>query len=386
MERAAVESALARLDAWVEARDFRGWDPHDALNSPLVKAFTFGQRRLGQVWVQLLRRSPVNVRPLLGVRTGHNPKAMGLFLASYWRKYQLSGEARHLERVRWLAEWLRDDAARTAHGLGWGYNFDWPNRDFFAPAGTPTVVNTAFVGLALLDVQLSDFDARSLLRAACDFIRFDLRQTPGGPGELCLSYTPLDGRRVHNANVLGAWLLAETAARTGDAELADLALSAARYTARRQRADGSWLYGEAAHDAWVDGFHTGYVLLALRGLGRAVETQEFELAVNRGYAYWKARCLGPEGAPRYYPDRPYPQDAHSAAVSILTLLAFARDDPAAAPLAEQMVHWAITNLQAPDGSFDYEISRRYRIRIPYMRWTQAWMQRALTEWVVRAHA
>jgi hypothetical protein len=399
----SVAEALARLDTWIETHDFQGWDPHDALNSPLLKTLTFGRRRLGQVWVQLLRRSPVNVRPLLRVKIGHNPKGMGLFLASYWRKYQMGGEARHLERARWLAGWLRYNAVPTAHGVGWGYNFDWPNRDFFAPAGTPTIVNTAFVGLALLDVWdgpgsagvcsapgaaagAIEFDTLSLVTRACDFIRHDLRQTPGGPGEVCFSYTPLDGRRVHNANVLGAWLLAETAARTGEAALADLALAAARYTARQQRSDGSWLYGEAAHDNWVDGFHTGYVLLALRGLGRALSTPEFDAAVSHGYAYWKAHCIGPGGAPRFYPDRLYPQDAHSAAASVLTLLAFAGQDPTAAALAAQAANWAIENLQAPAGCFDYEIYRWYRIRIPYMRWTQAWMQRALTEWVAITHA
>ena len=70
----------------------------------------------------------------------------------------------------------------------------------------------------------------------------------------------------------------------------------------------------------------------------------------------------------------------------MTLLEFAQDDPAAAPLAGQMVNWAIENLQAPEGCFDYEINRFYRNRIPYLRWTQAWMQRALTEWVAAAHA
>jgi hypothetical protein len=380
---------LARLDAWIEARNFEGWDPHDAHNSPLLKALTFGQRRLGQVWVQLLRRSPLNLRPLLGVKTGRNPKGLGLFLATYWRKYQLSGDPCHLERVRSFAAWLRANATRTPHGLGWGYNFDWPNRDFFAPAGTPTIVNTAFVGLGLL--ALMDEAAPATVQAACEFILNDLVRSDEGAGELCFSYTPLDRRRVHNANVLGAWLLAETVAHTNlssaDARrYTDTALAAARYTARRQRPDGAWLYGEAAHDGWIDSFHTGYILVALRGLGRALATTEFDTVVRRGYDYWKAHFIGPHGAPRYYPDQLYPQESHSAAQAILTLLEFAPDDPEAAPLARQTAQWAIQHLQAPAGCFDYEVRRYYRIRIPYMRWTQAWMQRALTEYVASPYA
>jgi hypothetical protein len=402
MTRGDVLAALARLDAWIEARNFSGWDPHDALNSPLLKALTFGQRRLGQVWVQLVKRSPINLRPLLGVRPGRNPKGQGLFLASYWRKFQLGGAPHHLEQVRSLAAWLTANVTPTPHGLGWGYNFDWPNRDFFAPAGTPTIVNTAFVGLAFLDLlnddrlpetAMSAEPIGATIRAACEFIAHDLHQTPGGADEVCFSYTPLDRRRVHNASLLGAWLLAEaatspamTAAGGRAPAWSELALRAARYSARRQRADGAWLYGEADNDNWVDSFHTGYVLVALNRLGKALGTSEFETTVAKGYAYWKAHFIGPGGAPRFYPDRPYPQEGHCAAQAILTLLEFAGDDAEAAELARQTAGWAIEHLQTPAGRFDDEIHGRYRIRVGYMRWTQAWMQRALTEWIACAYA
>src|SRR5437868_2984242 len=78
-----LRHASDALDHWIEAEGFAGWDPYDALNSPLLRALTFGSRRLGQVWVQLLKRSPLNLRSLLRISKGYNPKGMGLFLASY---------------------------------------------------------------------------------------------------------------------------------------------------------------------------------------------------------------------------------------------------------------------------------------------------------------
>jgi hypothetical protein len=67
------------------------------------------------------------------------------------------------------------------------------------------------------------------------------------------------------------------------------------------------------------------------------------------------------------------------AVAVLTFLAFADEDVEARPLAAQSAEWGIAHLQNPAGYFDYQITPSYRVRIPYMRWTQAWMQRALTE-------
>src|SRR6202012_1073457 len=47
-----IARALEKLDAWIEGQQFRGWDPHDALNSPLLRALTFGNRYLGIATLQ----------------------------------------------------------------------------------------------------------------------------------------------------------------------------------------------------------------------------------------------------------------------------------------------------------------------------------------------
>ena len=66
-------------------------------------------------------------------------------------------------------------------------------------------------------------------------------------------------------------------------------------------------------------------------------------------------------------------------IAILTFLAFDDRDPDGCASAWRMARWGVERLQDPAGYFHYQIHPRYRIRIPYMRWTQAWMQRALAE-------
>lgn len=402
-----IISALDSLDSWIEDQGFRGWDPHDALNSPLLRRLTL-QNRLARIfWLQLLRRSPLNPRPLLGIPKGYNAKGMGLFLASYARKYIVTHHPRHIEYVTFFARWLLENSARGYSGMSWGYNFDWPNRAFFAPAGTPTVVNTAFIGLAFLDMHLllrnelqwssvvggADIpegeagDERSrtrssaldVARSACNFVLRDLNVLAPAGDELCFSYTPLDHRFVHNANMMGAWLLASVFRQTGEPDLGAAALAAARFTARRQRPDGSWPYGDAANDRWVDNFHTGFVLVGLKRTGECLQTDEFHRCVRRGYRFWKERMFLADGTPKYYPDRTHPINVHSVAQAILTFLEFRQKDSEALEHAMRVAQWGIENLQDPSGYFYYWICRGYNIRIPYMRWSQAWMQRALTE-------
>lgn len=381
-----IQAAFDRLDRWVVERDYAGWDPHDALNSRWL-ARVAGRRRLaGQVLVQLLKKSPINVRHVLGVTVGRNPKAIGLFLDSYCRQYERSRSAVHLERIRSLADWLERNRSAGVPGAGWGYNFAWPNRSFFAPAGTPTVVNTSFIGLAF--VRLSDTlavedsaaagRALATAREACRFLRLGLNRLRDTADELCLSYTPMDQRIVHNANLLAGWLLAEVGSRTGDADLVADAQRIARFATHRQLADGSWPYGQGEQDRFVDSFHTAYVLLALRHIGRAAGAADYDASISRGFTRWREAFFRPDGLPRYFSDRNYPIDAHCAAVAIITLLEFA-EAPGAVKSADHLTRWMIDHMQHPSGYFCYQRTRLLTNRIPYMRWVQSWMHRCLSE-------
>lgn len=380
--------ALRALNRWLDANQYCGWDPYDALNSPIVRAASSHNRFFGQVAVQLLKRSPVNLRPLLGIAKGFNPKAMGLFLASSIRQHRMADSGAQA-RVKYFADWLIANTSPNVSGPAWGYNFDWPNRGFFAPAGTPTIVNTSFIGLAFLDLADADVPLRGLdsaralnvARGSCNFVLRDLWCDRRTRDELCFAYTPIDRRLVHNASLLGGQLLAEVGARTREPELIDAALATARFTVRRQRDDGSWAYGEASNDAWVDNFHTGYVLVSLSRISRCTNCHEFDPAIVRGYAYWKERMFLRDGTPKNRPDSVYPIDAHNIAQAVLTFLQFSDRDSEAAALASRVLEWGINQMQDPQGYFHFQISRLYRIRIPYLRWVQAWMQRALTEWI-----
>jgi len=402
-----VTEALGRLDIWIEQEQFRGWDPHDALNSPLLQRISGHNRLMGIALVQLLRRTPVNLRPLLRVRKGINPKAMGLFLTSSALKFISTREEANLRQVRFFWNWLIENATQGYAGPCWGYNFDWPNRGFFAPAGTPTIVNTAFIALSFLDAEPvltetsrfsapageekiqtgrrtaseSNMDALSIARGACEFVLSNLSVLRPSVNELCFSYTPLDRRFVHNANLLGAWLLAAVYHRTGESRLAESAIAASKFTVSRQSPDGSWPYGIARCDKWVDNFHTGYVLVSLKRIGRYLQTDEFDIATCRGYEYWKERMLLSHSIPKYYPDRVFPIDIHCVAQAILTFIEFSDIDPSAMNQAVRLSRWAIENLQDPKGFFHYQIQRWHRVRIPYIRWGQAWMQLALTKLV-----
>jgi hypothetical protein len=378
-------AAANDLDRWMAERDYAGYDPHDFLASPLVRAASLGNRWAAVAWTQLGRRLPIQIRPALHVPVARNPKGIGLVLAAQVRLAAAEGKAGpdRLNRARELVRWLDRAADRSHPGAGWGYPFPWANRDFMAPAGTPSSVATAFVGHALLDAadRFGIDEARSLAAEAGPFLTTALQRIPGSRDTFCFSYTPLDRRPVHNASLLAASLLA----RLGSAADVHLVHGALEFTLRAQRHDGAWPYGAGRRNQWVDSFHTGYILLALDGIGRDLEAagrgadrERIEAAVARGVAYWRASFFqGP--AVGTHPGDKFPVDAHAVAQAILTFLGLRHRIPDGLEEARRLAGWAMEEMRDPAGYYHYKHHGRWRNRVPYMRWVQSWMLVALAE-------
>jgi len=384
-----IAAAMVAVKTWLELNDFAGWDPFDLLNSPSLGRIGSRNRLAGIAIVQLGKRSPINLRPILRVPRVRNAKAIGLALSAYVELRELNGATSDEDRVRDLSTWLNLQSCRGYAGACWGYPFDWPSRSFSAPSGTPSVVTTYFCASALLRLALakgpgssdstSGVEAWRMARSACDFVMTDLNRLPDRTSSTYFSwsYTPLDHRQIHNANLLGARLLAEVGAETGEEPLKQLALDSAYFTAIRQRPDGSWPYGEDGRNWWVDSFHTAYVISALLSIANLLKDEFLLRAALNGYAYWSTTCFLPDGTPKWGPSRLYPIDIHSAAQAIISFLDFSAHDANAKDAAMQVALWTLDHMQTAKGHFAYQQRRLHRIEIPYARWSQAWMFAAL---------
>jgi hypothetical protein len=379
---ALAKEATSRLLAYCQANDWAGYDPFDALNSRFFEAVPFLHFRLLRlVLTQVMKRSPINFRPLLLVPRTQNPKGLALFLAALLKLNRLGLlEQKQKELVPDLARKLEALRSPGPSYWCWGYSFPWQTRTVLVPRGAPNLVCTTFVASALLDLYDESGETRWLDMAvsAADYVLNELYWTDGGTVAGFGYPTPSSKSQVYNANFLGAALLCRVAFESGKERFLEPALKVARYSAAGQRADGSWHYSEAPTQRWIDNFHTGYNLCALRRIGDCAGTSEFEERVLRGLDYYRQHFFTEDGAPKYFHNRTYPLDVHSAAQSIITLLDlehFHRDN---SRLAHRVLRWTLTNLRAPCGCFFYHRNAWGTNKIHYMRWSQAWMLLALS--------
>lgn len=374
-------TALLKLFAYCLANDWAGYDPYDALNSKLFESSRFAKSRLARLALtQALKRSPINIRGLLQIPKTQNPKGIALFLSTLLKAPELcTRETGDLARL--LAERIAALRSADSPQWCWGYSFPWQTRSIIVPRGAPNLVCTTFVAGALLDLyeRRPQPEYLSMASSAADYILNELYWSDGG-AVAGFSY-PLSSVRnqVHNANFLAAALLCRVAKHTRDERFVGPALLAARYSAAKQQSDGSWFYGEGPAQQWIDNFHTGYNLCALQSLSRDAGTAEFESNLQQGFEFYRANFFREDGAAKYFHNRTYPLDIHSVAQSILTLLAFKNRHPDNTRLAFSVFQWAMNNMWDDRGFFYYRVLRFGTIRTSYIRWSQAWMLRALAE-------
>jgi hypothetical protein len=375
---ARVRDVTARLLTYCRNRRWAGYDPYDALNSRVFRALPFLDFKLARlVLTQGIKRSPINLRPLLAVPPSPNPKGIALFLSALI-KLEKIGLVEGDRTMRSLAETLLSLRSAGQRHSCWGYNFDWQTRGDLVPKGSPNIICTTFAAHALLEAYERSGESSYLQAAtsAAEFIR-DILFWRKSDTLACFSYTPLGRNEIHNANLLGAALQCRVARASGREEFLRPALDAARYSVGRQHEDGAWDYGEAPSQRWIDNFHTGYNLTALRRIGAYGETKEFEPAVRRGFTYYRDHFFRADGAPRYFHNAAYPIDIHSAAQSLITLVSLDGLDQGNAGLAASVLRWTLDNMWDARGFFYFQKHPAYTMRVSFMRWSQAWMLLAL---------
>jgi rhamnogalacturonyl hydrolase YesR len=375
MNNDSTHDLSIQLFHYAKDRGFSGWDPYDGLNSRLLKATGLDHNRLIRLaWIQFFKRCPINLRPLLLVPKGRNPKGIALFASSALNLYRATGDKKYLSEAVGLLDWLRNNFTRGYSGPAWGYNFPWQSRADLKPAFSPTIVATAFIAQTFLDGYdaTGDTSYRDVATGSARFILNDLNIHREGSAT-SFSYGPKDHGRVYNATALGAQFFARLYRATNDGQYRTPARNAIDYVVSHQRPDGAWAYGDHDIYRWTDSFHTGFNLIAIKQYREFTGDPDFEDAIKKGFAYYQEELFTPQGFPKYYSTSFYPVDIHTCAVAILMFREFGMPKR-----AQEIVEWTVDKLWNKKGWFDYQLTRYYRNSIPYMRWSQAWILYALT--------
>ena len=381
-----ILNSFNSLKLYCEDENFKGWDPYDGLNSKLFQSCKLDKVKLFRLgWIQFFKRNPVNLRTLMHIPREYNPKGLSLFLTGYCNLYKINPKKEYFDRILFLAGKLAKLQTQGFTGACWGYNFNWQSRTFFLLKWTPTVVVTSFVANALIDAYEATKNSQYLdiATSSTDFILKDLNRTKTKDGFI-FSYSPFDQTQVFNASLLGSKLLARIYHYTKDQKLFEASKESITACVNAQGEDGSWIYGDLEIQNWIDSFHTGYNLECISEYQMYSKDSSFQENIDIGLDFYLKNFFLKDGTPKYFHDKVYPIDIHCPAQLIVTLYHLNKLEKYKR-LIDRVLKWTISNMQDKKGYFYYQKRKYWSIKIPYMRWSQAFMFYALSYYLLWNH-
>lgn len=372
----AVERSLSRAISCIVRHQYLGYEPADGNLSPLFR-LTRGHVFPMRVLQQIVLRAPFNIRPLLGIAPHESAIGRGYLAWSLLILYRLNGDEDLRKEAIACLQWLMVNRAPHSADFCWGDPYEYATRSGRRPFGEPLLIWSSLIGLAFLDAYETLHD-ETYLKVAQSTGRWILslprERTASGS---CLSYVAYRQSSIHNSNVMGAAFLARVGALMRNHECVAVATDAMTYTCSRQRADGSWYYAEEPKYHWIDNFHTGYNLSALKVHRDATKDESFDECIEKGLLFYKKHCFESDGRPKYFHDKTYPIDIQCAAQAIETLAGFGEYDSDCMTLAKTVAAWTIDNMQDEDGHFYYRDLGWKKVTTPMLHWGQGTMIKAL---------
>ncbi len=372
-----LKTSIVKVEKWVEDHDYRGYEPFDGLSSYL-KPLTLKSLFLERVLQQLVRQSPINLRPALGIKAQESTKGRGYMAWGYLQMFRYTGNVGYRNKAIMCLEWLDKHKAPGYSSHSWGNHFDFASRSGRLPKFEPIIVWTSLIGQAYLDAYeiLKEPRFLEVSKSICDWIMHLPRErTEKGT---CLSYVAFKQSSIHNSNMLGAAILARAAKYLKRTEYLDVAKEAMLYSCSRQLPNGAWYYGESENTHWIDNFHTAYNLDSLKCYNEYSGDASFAENLRRGFEFYKNVFFESTGRPKYYHQRAYPIDSQCASQAIETLANFADYDAASLGLAIKVANWTIDNMQSRKGYFYYRQYPLLKAKTPMLHWAQATTYRGLT--------
>lgn len=372
-----IHQSIKKSLDWLKKNNFQAYDPFDGLNSK-IRFLTFENPFFRQVLVQTVKRSPINIRPFIGISPKRSTKGIAYIIRGDIRLYKLTKDEIYLKRAREFLEWLKNKSCEGYAGYCWGNHFDYQTRGYFLKKNNPTLVWTALCGRAFFEAYELTRNEKYLqiIDSVCKFIITDLPKKSSKKG-FCISYVKDTMNLVHNANMLGAAMLAQGYKLTGNNQYFETAKQAMEYAVYHQQENGSWFYGEEEKYHWIDNWHTAYNLDAMKIYEECTNDSSFSQNLKNGFEYYKKNFFLDDGTPKYYYNNAYPLDIQCASQSIDTLAYFNDYDTENLSLAKKVALWTIENMQDKSGYFYQWKTKFFTNKTPTLHWGQATMYKAL---------
>ena len=365
-----IDEVIAHCEDYIVKRDYRSYDPFDALTNKYINLLTRKSDLLRRLAIQINSKSPVDLH-WTGMKQMVHTKTLSDLL---W--YNALNPASPAAKVDHFFEWLMKQ--RSAKGYGWGLNFPYTSRFINADAAMPNLYNTINSGIAICyaagRLNASNHKvAVTAINSVFDFMEQELGYV-SEPGKGWYLYYPGQKYPTYNVNALTLYFFAlgKSLGLLNRPEIDSRINDLIELLCSEQEADGSWHYSRSAKGGWVDGFHTGFILESLAVAYKSGwKSDKLEASLKKGWNFFIEVMFTKDGYPKYFSGSDkYPIEAQNCAQAIQTLANMGKwlgwENK---PLLKQTIEHTMNNLYDKRGFFYHKKTKYVTYKTPYLRWS-----------------
>ena len=382
MENNEIEKSIELLISYIEEEEFKGYDPYDTLNSS-IPFHWFG--KWGEVLsIQIQKRNPINIRPILGIKKFSSTKGMGLLLKAYVNQFMITKNYKLVPSIEFIKDWLIANKTFYNNDFCWGYDYPYSIPQKRIKKGYPTVIHHSYIidGLYEYYKYSNDSEIKSFIIKSSDFIINNIPLIKIGK-DVCFAYNPDSKECCYNASLHAAKCLSISDKLNQSNKYVTLIEKAIDFVVSKQKENGEWYYSEdlRGNERKQIDFHQGFILESIYDIITLLgfSTPSWQKAIAKGLNFYKEEQFYSNGQSKWRLPKIYPVDIHNQAQGIITFSKLNKQNPTFLRFAQTIANWTIDNMQSNRGYFYYRKYRNYTNKISYMRWSQAWMLLAFTE-------
>lgn len=378
---------LKKVLSTAQEQDYKGYSKFDALNSPILHFLSFRIPLLRLIYTQVVKESPINLRPLFLVKKSRNPKGIAQFIRAYLFLYQKEGDTKYLAKAEELIDYLLNNKSKGYKNACWGYDYIWQSTLFLQKKYEPNAVVTTFVCEALVHAFRVTQNDKYLTeaRSAVEWMISDLPVLEENEEERAIAYVCREVKSIvlNNQVFTGAAML-KVWKHTQEPELLKIATRQFNFTYNRRTEYNCWYYTYPSKNSHIthDNYHTGGILDSFLEYFEETGDDRYMDVYWKGLKYYEENLFEKDGAPRWMNDKKFPFDVHGSAQGIITFAKAAKHNKKYKKQAELYSEWAINNLyRESEKDFIYRQGRLMKWDYSLMRWCNSWMTRAIGELV-----
>lgn len=393
-----IDEIVDGLIKYIEKNNRYGYDLYDLYNVPIflsllgIKPIIF-RKIINKILFWIIIIFPNLIVSIFNVKKNINPKAMGLLLKAYCNLYHIRNDKCYLDLANDVASWLMENKSDGYQNCCWGYPFNWQSK-IYIPKFTPSSVVSSIVGDGFFSLYKITKNPKYLeiCESICLFFINDLNKNNIDQSKICFSYTPIDNYHVHNANLFTAEFLIRIGKEINNNQFIEFGRKAANYTISEQNSDGSILYWGDEDEKFrkysfsnMDHYHSGFEIRMIYKIAKLLSDKKMMEAYKRYYSFYKKNFFL-KSFIKYRPNKKYPIDIHSCSEAIICNSIVENGLYANESWLYKTVDWINKKMLNENGLYIYQIQKllifEYKVKVYFLRWGQAWMLLALTEFLL----